>query len=530
MRRARQRLSLAAALAFALGVSMMASPCRASDDLLEQGRRIYEHGIGVGGEPLQATLAGDLVLRGAQAACASCHRRSGMGGREGRVVIPPVAGSILFSRAEPTWPVRTGREPRAIEPLRHESRQAYDDEHVVRALREGVDSEGRPLEPVMPRYWMQAEDEAALVSYLRRLGRDNTAGPRQGVLHLATVITPDADPHRAETVARAMQAWSRSGALGGMPIDLRIWRLEGPAASWGEQLRDWQRQHQPYALLSGAGGSQWGAVRDFCERQSLPCLFPSVDFAPDDGEDHYSVYFSRGVVLEARLLARHLLAHPTGGRVVQWIDPSDGGAGAAAAAQLRGDLGGAPSTIVEIADDRSGGFDPRLQPGDVVVAWLRPAMLRRLVASHPEAFADVTIHLSARLAPPQSLELPVAWRRAAVWISAGSDPARLRGKGVLGLVPWTQRLGIALDDEALLSEVYAATYFFGDALSRMKGRWQRDWLMETIESSHFTRPAGGAFFSLSLAPGQREAAKAGHLLKYLADDDVVSAVGPRLAP
>ncbi len=101
---------------------------------------------------------------------------------------------------------------------------------------------------------------------------------------------------------------------------------------------------------------------------------------------------------------------------------------------------------------------------------------------------------------------------------------------MLGLVPWTHRLGIELDDEALLSEVYAATYFFGDALSRMKGHWNRDWLIETIESSHFTRPAGSAYFSLSLGPGQREAAKAGQLLKYLDDNDVVSAVGPRLAP
>jgi hypothetical protein len=138
---------------------------------------------------------------------------------------------------------------------------------------------------------------------------------------------------------------------------------------------------------------------------------------------------------------------------------------------------------------------------------------------------------SGQLAPPGKTDLPNPWRQEARWVSLRSDPRRLHGQGVLGLTPWQERLQLPASDEALLSEVYAATYFFGDALARMHGHWSREFLLETLESAHFTRPAGSAYFALSLAPGQREAAKAGHLLGFTGPElrDLVP-IGPRLSP
>jgi hypothetical protein len=83
----------------------------------------------------------------------------------------------------------------------------------------------------------------------------------------------------------------------------------------------------------------------------------------------------------------------------------------------------------------------------------------------------------------------------------------------------------------VLSEIYAATYFFGDALARMRGQWSRDFLIETLESAHYARPAGSAYFALSLGPGQREAAKAGYLLGFAGPDmKQVVPFEPRLSP
>jgi len=52
-----------------------------------------------------------------------------------------------------------------------------------------------------------------------------------------------------------------------------------------------------------------------------------------------------------------------------------------------------------------------------------------------------------------------------------------------------------------------------------------------LESAAYNRPVGGAYFSLSLAAGQREAAKSGHLLGFAGPDyQKVIPMGPRIAP
>jgi hypothetical protein len=60
--------------------------------------------------------------------------------------------------------------------------------------------------------------------------------------------------------------------------------------------------------------------------------------------------------------------------------------------------------------------------------------------------------------------------------------------------------------------VHAATFFLGDALARMRQGWSQAWLMEQLETAVNNRPAGAAYFSLSLAAGQRIAAKTGAVL------------------
>ena len=514
---------------FALLLAATCLRAQPDDGMLEQGRRIYQQGITIDGRPLGATSAGGARLGGQQAACMSCHRRSGMGSREGSVTDSPVAGPVLYTKREAYWPKRPGREAQHVAPLRQDSRDAYDDASLARAVREGVDPNGRQLDALMPRYELGDADAKALNAYLRGLSAARVPGLEGGILHLATIVTADADPLRAKVVTDTLTTWSRSGALGGIALDLQVWKLEGPANGWERQLRDHHAHRPVYAVISGAGRSQWAPVRNFCEQLALPCLFPIVDLAPNDAADFYTLYFSRGVPLEAHMLARHLdeLA-PRPARVVQLVADD---AGKAAARLLAADLGSAAiETRVWHAGSPARAVKD-MKPDDVLVAWLRPEQLLRLTEARPQGLGVAQVLISAQLAPPEKTALPLAWRREARWVSARSDPRRVQGKGVLGLVPWASHMKLSLNEEALTAEVYAATYFFGDALARMRGHWNREFLLETLESAHYARPAGSAFFSLSLGPGQREAAKAGHLLGFDGPDYVqLTTVGPRLAP
>jgi hypothetical protein len=517
--------------ALLIGLLLLAAtlPAHAAEDRVEAGRKIYEQGLAVDGTPLQATSVGNSRLSGAMAACIACHRRSGMGSREANLVVSPVTAPILFARTTLSWPQRPGRAPQQVAPLRQDSRDAYDDASLVRAIRDGIDPNGRPLDALMPRYEIGDADAAALTAYLHVLSSAPVPGLENGVMHLATVITPDADPARSAVVIETLTAWARSGALGGHPLELQVWQLEGPPTGWADQLHDRYDRHPVYAVLSGAGRAQWGPVRDFCERAAVPCLFPIVDLAPNDPGDFYTLYLSRGVPLEARMLARHLgELEPRPDRVLQLVADE---AGEAAARLLADGLIDAAIETQTWRDDAPAAALEGLLPGDVLIGWLRPAQVQALADARPHGVPGARIVFSAQLAPPEKTVLPLAWRRDARWVSARSDPARVHGKGVLGLAPWASHMKLPLEQEALLSEIYAATYFFGDALARMRGHWSREFLLETLETAHYSRPAGSAFFSLSLAPGQREAAKAGQLLGFGAPDfRQVVVFGQRLTP
>lgn len=514
---------------FAYGALLTDAPASAEDELLEQGRRIYQQGLQTDGGPLLAVSAGNARLGAERAACAVCHRRSGMGNREGAQSVSRITGPALYSRPVPFWPTRPGRAAK-VKPPRRDTRSPYDDATLARALREGVDPDGNPLAPLMPRYALSDADARALIAYLRQLSAAPVPGLDEGrKLHLATIITADADPQRAKLVSDTLGAWARSGALGGIPLELHVWKLEGAPDGWGQQLRNFYQKAPVYAVLSGAGRAQWAPVRDFCEQSALPCLFPVVDLAPSDPGDFYTLYFSRGVPLETRLLARHLNdISPVPARIVQLVSDE---AGTAAAQMLSAQLPSMPNETRRWQVGTPASLLAGLSPHDVLVTWLRAGELNQLAQAIPASPATAHVFVSAQLAPTDKTDLPAAWRKTVRWISAQSDEARLYGKGTLGLLPWAERLKLPLEELSLLSQLYAATYYFGDALSRMRGSWSREYLMETLENAHYSRPAGSAFVSLSLAPGQREAAKAGQLLGYSATDlNQLVIHGQRLAP
>jgi hypothetical protein len=525
------------------------------------GQRIYRDGVLPDGSALQG-LVGGAVLSGALAACETCHRRSGMGSREGQLIVAPITGPILRSKTEFHWPTRPGRPQPAVEPMRLDSRDAYDDAALARAIRIGVDSRDRPLAEPMPRYAIDDGAMRALSAYLWQLSARTdpglSVGGGHGGMALATIVTADADPVRRDTVVQTLKAWADERRPDSLSPRLQIWQLGGDASTWRGQLEALYRAEPVFAVLSGAGGGNWAPVRDFCEAQALPCLFPVVDAAPSKSGDGYTLYFDTGVAIEAALLAQHVASlKPQPRRVVQLVGGGRQGVAAqTGAAELAtrlvdaGDLrvvkfempaldlanaSADPAALVSAIRAAAGEIENR----DLLVAWLAPADLKRLALAWPALVKDSgtpQLIASARLAAPEAvvaaaLAIPAAFRQHLNWVSTRSDPARRHGNAVIGLLPWLKRLGLEVVDEALQAEVYAATYFFSDALARMRGPRSREYLIEMLESTFYSRPAGAAFYTLSLGPHQRVAVKGGHLLGLAAPDFLrVVPLGARIVP
>jgi mono/diheme cytochrome c family protein len=479
------------------------------------GQLLFDAGRRLDGTPLRARRNHIGNVPAAAVACSGCHRRSAMGNQEAGLLVPALAGERLFMPANKQ--TLTGAHPSLKrQELRANDRPAYDVNTLARALTRGIDSGGRPLDAAMPRYELTPRDIADIVAHLRAIGDKAPSGlsPRQ--MRVASVITPDATPQARDAVKALMSAWAKRTRVGAWQVSWQPWELQGKPDTWPAQLQAHWAREDVFALVSGAGGAQWQAVADFCEARELPCLFPTLESAPAQAATHFfSTYLAGGVQAEAALLANHLREYPMQApqRMVSVADPADASAQAGnralhatlSAQNVRPFAPGAqPESLVA-----------QLQTGEAAMLWLRPAQVQQLLDRNPSPPAQLRLWLSATLAPPHLVIVPLAWRPHVAWVSLHSDAVRRDAGGAVSAQPWLQHLGLAAaPDPVVLADVHAATVFFADALGRMREGVSAAYLLERLESSVDQRAAGAGYFRLSLAPGQRVAAQGGHVLAF----------------
>jgi hypothetical protein len=539
---------------------LVGGPDVADDVLAESGRRIYLQGLLPDGSPLRALRPEGFVLEGEQAACVTCHRHSGMGSVEGSIertiLVAPLAGPLLFvpARFHGTFLDSSHHWVPNQAWARALTRGAYDATSLGRALREGLDPDSWPLAAPMPRYALEEHAVAALTAYLRRLSADPAPGVESDRLHLATVVTPDAPAGQADAVLGVLRGWSAASQASGSDWQLHVWELSGPAEGWQAQLEDRYRERPVFAVLSGIGGAEWTPVHRFCEENRVPCILPVLDVAPEGESSFYSVYFSPGVALEARLLASHFrgeagAAEGAPSPIVQvFADPS----GRRAAETLASTLGpgtASPSLRRYRPTAPTAALDA-LGEESVLVLWLRSSEIAQLAAAMPEGPATGRVFLSSFLAPPESLALPPAWKERLTYVSLFDDLGLQGEIAKLRLRRWLDREGIAQSlNPRVQADAYAAGYLFAEALGEIRGQevrrhkvhLSREHLLETIETE-VNKYADGtglvdpdshvAYYGrMSLGPGQRTAVRGGMLLRYASpDSNAVVAASDRILP
>jgi cytochrome oxidase Cu insertion factor (SCO1/SenC/PrrC family) len=524
------------------------------------GRRIYEEGVLPSGEAVVATALGGARLSGAAAACARCHRPSGYGDSEGGLYVPPITGATL---AAPRRPATVSRGE-LLDPLYQEvhtaaararllalaPRPAYDAAALAAALRDGRDPAGRDLDPAMPRYRLGDEDAAELARYLATLGAGTAPGVDAATIHLATVVTPGADPGARDAMLAVIDAYVRhrnadvlgflarpghspwhrdelAGSLRSWQVD--VWRLSGPPAGWQAQLRARYRRRPVFALVGGLGGDEaageasWQPINDFCEAEAVPCLFPSTDLPSTEPPPRWTVYLSAGLAGEARALAAHLAgwartAGPGAGpvRVVQVY--RDREAGRVPARALREALAAAPGVALEgrvlpgagsiRALPRGPGGEPAvwvLWLGAEELSGLEPREVRRLAAAR-------RVYLSARLAgsAAEALAADLRERLRLTWPFALPGDPTPRSYRVRA---WMRSRGVALSHERLQLATHFALSVADFALGHLVDRFSREYFLERVEHEAERALDPGLFPHLALGPGQRVASKGCYVLR-----------------
>lgn len=524
----------------------------------EAGARLYHRGVLASGAEVSSTTVGEVVLQGAAAACATCHRPSGYGDTEGAFYVPPIAGPALFELGSPTRGenfrrlYQDDRAATAYARMRDPRvRPPYDLERFGRALRSGIDPASRALDPLMPRYALEDADLRNLAAYLRTLGAEPDPGVDDEEIHFATIFTPgvseadrvdvlavfDAYVRRKNTDVEGLLArpghspWHRDDfAVGYRRWVLHVWTLEGSADSWAAQLDSYADARPVFAVLGGLGGS-WGPIHDFCERRSLPCLFPTTDLPgarPDDAGGGAVRYLTTGIAGEAAALGRWLAARDDVETVVQVH--RDDPAGRAAARALR--EAWAPGRLHEVSTSVAEPLDPGRWRSAVEdparVAWIFWLDREDIATIDPKSLPAAGMLFVSGTRVGIDLPTPLAEVRDRVvltypFVIPGGEPPR-----IYRVRAWLRSRGVRISADRPGAERRALdTYFVlsvvDHALAHMIDRFSRAYLIERVEHETENALNPGVYPRLSLGPGQRFASKGCALVRVEADGTLAPA-------
>jgi mono/diheme cytochrome c family protein len=498
------------------------------------GEAIFRHGVQGSGQPLEATREAGVRLQGADAACINCHRSSGLGAKAGRNSIPPITGRyLLHPRTENMEDI----DLPYVDGMRAD-RDPYTDETIARAIRDGLNSEGKPLSYLMPQFALNDTDMTALIAYLKRLDKRRPPGVTDTVLHFSTIITPDADPVKRRGMLDVLQHYfadKNASPLGATPRlrssrkmmfmvnrrwQLHVWDLTGPASTWEEQLKRHLAEEPVFAVVSGLGGKTWAPIHAFCEHEAIPCLFPNVETPVDSGNGFYSRYFSKGVMLEADLIAKKILDAGSGTvaknvRQVYRADDSGEAGAQVLAATLRKHGIAVSSRVLASGESVAKAVRGSKNVG-VLVLWLRPADIAAL-ASTPAPAASAVVFMSGLMGGLERSPLPSSWRGATrlAYPFDLPDRRRVRVDYALG---WFSIRRIPVVSIQVQADTYLACGLLAETLSHMVDTFVRDYLVERIDDMLERRILTGYYPRLTLASGQRFASKGGYIVRFAEPD------------
>ncbi len=282
----------------------------------------------------------------------------------------------------------------------------------------------------MPRFALNDADMAALIAHLKRLDQRHVPGVSGTVLHFATIITPDADPVKRKGMLDVLEHYFkdknavqretprlRSTRVMMFKVnriwELHVWELTGEPSTWEQQLKEKIAKEPVFAVISGLAGKTWAPVHAFCEHAAVPCLFPNVEVPVDAEQDFYSVYLSKGVLLEAQLIGSRIL-DPKRDKSVKTVHQvyragDTGGAAAAALATLlktRGVTVVNHSLLQSAAKEDVAKAIGKTTGADALVLWLR----RDDVAALGAAPSAANVYLSGLMGGLERTPLPLDWR------------------------------------------------------------------------------------------------------------------------
>lgn len=510
------------------------------EEAMRLGEKMYRAGILPSGEYMRAVVEGDIPVEGSMFTCANCHMRSGLGSVEGTIISPATNGERLY-RSRKGGQEFTEQQKKSL-PSRFRGRDirpAYTDKTLAQALRAGIDPGGRKLDPIMPRYQLSGRDLQIIVYYLKNLSSELSPGVTETAIRFATVVGEGINGEERDAMFLPLETYVRDRnarepyyrARAGYrlfaeemdrsyrSLSLQKWELKGPPATWRSQLEAYYKKEPVFALLGGIVEGSWSPVHEFCEQNSIPCIFPVTDQPVISDTDWYTIYFSKGPFQEGEAAARYLGSiFPEADQppVLQvFRKTTEGRELSRGFSETWKKIGMPPPAeiILDPGEKISDDFWSKLtgQSGNLIlVFWLGMEDLSRL--DRPgESIPSMIIGSSTVTGEDLSL-LPERLRPNTYF----TYPHRLPGERarVISLVrPWLKHKKIPETNFDISSKMYFLGTLLTDVFMHMKSNFYRDHFLDVIDMFEDRDDTIANYPRLSFGPGQRYASKGCYIVQ-----------------
>jgi ABC-type branched-subunit amino acid transport system substrate-binding protein len=287
-----------------------------------RGKEIYFKGTSPSGREIMTRL-GELDLPASSFPCSGCHGMRGEGKAEAGVT----AGNI-------TW-------PNLIKPYGHthstgRKHGPFKESSFIRAVVNGVDSDGNELLVAMPRYRLSPEEMADLIAYLKRIDTDLDPGLTETSVTVGLVVQSsgalaEVGAAMKDVLAAYFDNINSRGGIFNRKIELKVADAGAGGAATSTAAQNFAHKEQIFAFVGGLSAGSDPQLAALARTEEIPFIGPSTLLPHlENPANKYLFYLLPGVSEQAMSLVNFAATQPELKRATTAIAYSDTTLGEAA--------------------------------------------------------------------------------------------------------------------------------------------------------------------------------------------------------
>lgn len=487
-----------------------------------RGKEIYLRGTSPSGREITGRV-GEIDVPASTVSCAGCHGLRGEGKTEGGVTAGNLTWPHLSKPYGHTHP--TGR--------RH---GAFTDSSFIRAVVNGVDSDGNNLQVVMPRYNLSAEDMADLIAYVKRIDTDLDPGLTDTSIKIGLVLPTqgalaDVSAAMKDVFTAYFDDLNNRGGIFSRKIDLRVADAGAGGTTTASVAQTFARKEQIFAFVGGLSAGADPQIAALARDDQIPFIGPSTLLPHAEvPANRYLFYLLPGVAEQAVSLVNFASAQPELRNARVAIVYSDNPLGRAASTAAEEQLKKSGRRVEAKQVYTVNNFDARRLVNDLktkgaeVVFFFGSGKEESLLLNEAAA-ANWTPHVFL-LGAMTGKDAPasLASFKNKIYIAFPTLPADLNTEGIAEFRSLHEKYRFAPRHTASQLAAYAAAKVFVEGLTRAGRELSREKLITSLEGLYDY--STGITPRITFGPNRRVGAAGAHVVAIdLAEKEFATASG-----